>query len=477
MLHSNFAILLPLALAGAASAINNGLALTPQMGWNTWNTFACNISQETVLSAARAIKSENLDQYGYNYVVIDDCWQADQRDPDTKVLPANPEKFPNGLKAVVDEIKSMGLKAGIYSSAGVMTCGHHVGSLGYEETDAKSWSEDGFDYLKYDNCFNQGESGTPKLSFDRYNAMSRALNKTGSPILYSMCNWGEDWPWLFATEIANSWRISGDIYPSFNRDDDRCPCTDITHCNLQGFHCSIAKIIDFAASLGQKAYPGAWNDLDMLEVGNRGLSLDESLVHFSMWAMLKSPLILGNDLTKMTNQTRAIIKNKHVIDISQDPTGSPGVRLWKTQHDDGNSQLWKIQLANGTYAVAAINMSESSKNVTISMDDVFFDEYLDNQDLNLQSWNAYDLWKGVDFSKNPSQPVAMDTMKVAGGPFTGKLPEVTVPKHGIKLYKLTPADGNNSAGQRRSFDGLDKQARDFAEIKPSRIMGSQIFST
>ncbi|CDU24927.1 probable alpha-galactosidase [Sporisorium scitamineum] len=467
MVSSTFATLVPLALAGLASALNNGLARTPQMGWNTWNTFACNISQETVLSAARAIKSENLDQYGYNYVVIDGCWQADQRDPDTKVLPANPEKFPNGLKAVVDEIKSLAFKAGIYSSAGVMTCGHHVGSLDYEEIDAKSWSDDGFEYLKYDN-FNQGKSGTPKLSFDRYNAISQALNKAGNPILYSMCNWGEDWPWLFATEIANSWRISGDIYPSFNRDDDRCPCTDITHCNLEGFHCSIAKILDFAAGLGQKAYPGAWNDLDMLEVGNRGLNLDESLVHFSMWTMLKSPLILGNDLTTMTNQTRAIIKNKHVIDISQDPTGSPGVRLWKAQHGDGNTQLWKIQLAIGTYAVAAINVSESPKNVTNSMDDVFFDEYLDNEDLNSKPWNAYDLWQGVDFSKNPTQPVAMDTMKVAGGPFTGKLPEVTVPKHGIKLYKLTPASGGNDAGRKRSSDGLDKMTREFAEIKPSR---------
>ncbi|SYW75718.1 probable alpha-galactosidase [Ustilago bromivora] len=328
MVSTTFTTLVPLAFAGFASALNKGLALTPQIGWNTWNTFACNISKHTILPAARAIKAENLDKYGYNYVIIDDCWQADQRDPETKVLPANPDKFPGGLKKVVDEIKNLGLKAGIYSSAGVMTCGHHIGSLGYEDIDAKAWSDDGFEYLKYDNCFSQGQFGNPKISFDRYNAMSQALNKTsGDPILYSMCNWGEDWPWLFATEIANSWRISGDIYPSFNKDDDRCPCTDITMCDLQGFHCSIAKILDFAAGLGQKAYPGAWNDLDMLEVGNRGLSLDESLVHFSMWAMVKSPLILGNDLTKMTNQTRAIIKNKHVIDIFQDPKGSPAVRL------------------------------------------------------------------------------------------------------------------------------------------------------
>ncbi|KAJ1020449.1 hypothetical protein NDA13_005767 [Ustilago tritici] len=149
--------------------------------------------KHTILSAARAIKAENLDKYGYNYVIIDDCWQADQRDPETKVLPANPDKFPGDLKKVVDEIKSLGLKAGIYSSVGVMTCGHHIGSLGYEDVDAKAWSDDDFEYLKYDNCFSQGQFGNPKISFDRYNAMSQALNKTsGDPILYSMCNWGED---------------------------------------------------------------------------------------------------------------------------------------------------------------------------------------------------------------------------------------------------------------------------------------------
>ncbi|SPC61831.1 probable alpha-galactosidase [Ustilago sp. UG-2017b] len=366
------------------------------MGWNTWNTFACNISKHTILSAARAIKAENLDKYGYNYVIIDDCWQADRCDPETKVLPANPDKSPGGLKKVVDEIKSLGLKARIYSSAGIMTCGHHIGSLGYEDVDAKAWSDDGFEYLKYDNC---------------------------------------------------------DIYPSFNKDDDRCPCTDITMCDLQGFHCSIAKILDFAAGLGQKAYPGAWNDLDMLEVGNRGLSLDESLVHFSMWAMVKSPLILGNGLTKMTNQTRAIIKNKHVIDISQDPKGSPAVRLWKKQHNDGNTQLWKIALINGTYAVAAINVSESEKKMEISMDDVFFDEYLEGEDLKDDAWNAYGLWKGVDFSKDPckEEEVGMEQMKVGGRPFKGSLGEVTVAKHGNKLFKLTPAgSGSGSSQQRRS---------------------------
>ena len=475
-----FAALLPLALAGLTKAVNNGLARTPQMGWNTWNTFACDIDENTILSAARAIKDEGLDKFGYEYVVIDDCWQAEERDPETKRIPAHPTKFPRGLKAVVDDIKALGLKAGIYSSAGVMTCGRHLGSLDYEEVDAQAWAEDGFEYLKYDNCFNQGRQGTPQISFDRYNKMSQALNKTGQPILYSMCNWGEDWPWLFAQEIANSWRMSGDIFPAFDKDDDRCPCTDITNCNLHGFHCSIAKILDFAAPLGQKAAPGSWNDLDMLEVGNTGLSLDESLVHFSMWSMVKSPLILGNDVTKMTNQTRAIITNKHVIDLSQDPTGSPAIRLYKKDvSGGGNVQLWKMALANGTYAVAAANFAKTPQQVTIDFDDVFFDEWTEDEPLRDEAWDAFDLWAGVDFKKYNPEPKPFSQIRVDGAPFKKNLPEVSVPAHGIKLYKLAPA-GTNGLGMsdeemkkrdvERKANVRMGRAKEWMEMRADRIL-------
>lgn len=459
-----FVAVVPLVFSGLASAYNNGLARTPQMGWNTWNTFSCNITESTILSAAQTIKNEGLDKLGYNYVVIDDCWQAAERDPQTKKPVADSTRFPRGLAPVVQEINQLGLKAGIYSSAGVMTCGHHFGSLDYEDIDAQFYADTGFEYLKYDNCFNQGREGTPELSFDRFNKMSQALNKTGKPILYSMCNWGVDGPWNFATEIANSFRISGDVYSAFDRYDSRCPCTDVTDCKLPGYHCSIAKIIDFAASLGQKAYPGAWNDLDGLEVGNTGLTLDEQLVQFSMWALVKSPLILGNDLTKMTDTTRAIIKNKAVIDISQDPTGTPAIRLWKKEHDDGNTQLWKMSLANGTYAVAALNVSPSPKTITISFDDVFFDEYLDNEMLQDDSWNVYDLWQGVNFEKYCDTP-SLETMTLAGSPYQNNLPGVSLPKNSIKLYKLTPT---SSAG-----DMQQRAVPDFAEMKASRMLGRQ----
>ncbi|EPQ25728.1 uncharacterized protein PFL1_06722 [Pseudozyma flocculosa PF-1] len=482
LLHP-FTSLLPLASALAlalalgpttAWAYNNGLARTPQRGWNTWNSYGCSISEDVILDAAQAIVDEGLDRLGYEYVIIDDCWQGARRDNDTGIIPADAVRFPNGLRHVVERIHALGLKAGIYSSAGTMTCGRRIGSLDHETTDANAWAADGFDYLKYDNCFNQGRSGTPDLSHARYDAMSKALNQTGRPILYSMCNWGEDAPWLFATEIANSWRMSGDIYPSFDRDDDRCPCTDITQCKLHGYHCSIAKILEFAAPLGQKAYPGAWNDLDMLEVGNTGLSLDESLVHFSMWAMLKSPLILGNDVTAMTNQTRAIIANTHVLALSDDPTGSPAIRLWKkpvssssssSSSSGGNVQLWKMPLDNGTYAVAAVNLSPEAHTLSIDFDDVFYDEHLENDDAAQRSWDAFDLWSGVDFHTFDPTPAPYDRIRLDASPFSRSIPNITVPRHGIRLLKLA------QAGTRGMGMSKDEMQRRDLERKANVRMG------
>lgn len=370
-------------------------------------------------------------------VIIDDCWQGAERDPKTQEIPADPKKFPSGMKALADKIHGLGLKAGIYSSAGVKTCGGRIGSLDMETVDAKSWADAGFDYLKYDNCYNQGRSGNPQISFDRYNAMSKALNATGRPILYSMCNWGEDWPWLFATEIANSWRISGDIYDNFARPDSRCPC-DTHDCSLQGYHCSVKKILNIATPLGQKAGPGRWLDLDMLEVGNGGMTRDEYVTHFSMWAMLKSALILGNDVTDMSNETRAIITNKHVIDISQDGKGSPAIQIWKKPVQGGDVQLWVDSLENGTYAVALINMSPHSQKVGASYTDIFLDE---GKSAWNAKWDAYDLWAHVDFES--AKPTALH--KLDGSPFSDKLPEFTIPAHGVKLLKLA-REGTNGKG-------------------------------
>lgn len=279
------------------------------------------------------------------------------------------------------------------------------------------------------------------LSYDRYDKMSQALNKTGRPILYSLCNWGEDQPWLFASTIANSWRISGDITNSFNRKDVRCPCQSMVDgaCNTQGFHCSVATILDYAAPLGQKAAPGGWNDLDMLEIGNpagQGMTKDEYITHFTMWSMAKSPLIMGNVLQNLTNENRAILTNEHVIAINQDEGGSPAIRL-----QDGKHQLWLSTLSNDSYALAAVNLDSEPWSFTPNLRDVFVDnvkELVQNT-----KWKAYDLWANVDFKNPPKKPGQRALKALKGGKhFHVTLPKVTLQSHQTKAWRLEPAKGN-----------------------------------
>ena len=351
----------------AILCLDNGLALTPQMGWNTWNKYGCTINEELILSQAKALASSGLSKLGYEYVLIDDCWMKTKREKNGR-LEADPVKFPKGMKHLTDEIHKLGLKAGIYNSAGTMTCAGFPGSLDHEEIDAKTWAEWGFDYLKYDNCYSQGRFGTPKLSFDRYNAMSTALLAAKRPILYSMCNWGEDQPWAFASTIANSWRISGDIIDNFDRDDDRCPCTTYD-CKLAGFHCSVLNIVEKAAPVLQKNRKGGWADLDMLEVGNGGMTFNEYVSHFSLWAFLRSPLILGNDLTNISPETMSIIANKHIIAINQDPLGEQAVRVWK----NGDLQLWSTRLVNNAFAILVLNGGNEFQTLNVSFADALHD--------------------------------------------------------------------------------------------------------
>ncbi|KAG9011859.1 hypothetical protein FRB90_006957 [Tulasnella sp. 427] len=434
-----------LSLLAGAQALENGLARTPQMGWNTWNHFGCEITEDLILSAARVIVKTGLKDLGYEYVLIDDCWQAAERDPKTKAPVANPKKFPNGIKHLADEIHKMGLKMGIYSDAGSLTCGGYFGSLDYEEIDAKQYAAWEVDYLKYDNCFNEGRSGTPQISQQRYAVMSKALNATGRPILYSMCNWGEDQPWNWATTIANSWRISGDITDSFNRFDERCPCTQVLDCKLAGYHCAVARIIDFAAPLGQKAGPGRFNDLDMLEVGNSGMTYDEYVTHFSMWAILKSPLILGNDLNDMSDETFAIITNEAIIAVSQDPMGSPANRIWKKEVAGGDLQLWVGGLTNESTVVALLNTGEETIKTSVSIADVFTDG---SDSLRRAAYRLYDLWGLEDNAKLDANvtmtPRAALVPRKDGkrygkyeGIVRGHIKDVVVKPHQTRVWKLS----------------------------------------
>ncbi|KAM3589252.1 hypothetical protein VKS41_000123 [Umbelopsis sp. WA50703] len=399
------------ALPSQILAMNNGLAVAPQMGWNTWNKYGCNINEDIILNAAKAISSNGLKDLGYNYIVIDDCWQLHQRDNKTKQIVPDPTKFPRGIKALTDDIHNLGMQVGIYSSAGTFTCGGYPGSLGYEKVDAKAWAEWGFDYLKYDNCYNQGESGTPKLSYDRYKKMGDALNSTGRPFLYSLCNWGEDGPWNFASTISNSWRISGDIYDNYNRPDPACPC-ETYDCNLAGFRCNLLNIINKANSVAQKARSGGWNDLDILEVGNGGMTTEEYRTHYTMWVALRSPLLLGNDVTNMTQDTKDIIMNKEVIAISKDTQYSPANRMWIK----GDQQLYSGSLANNATNVILMNTGEKETKITATWEDIFLYS-LPHVD-KTKSIRVRDLWQQKDL-----------------GSFTGHI-TLDVPSHGVRMLKF-----------------------------------------
>lgn len=301
----------PATAATPASPSYNGLAVTPQMGWNTWNAFACNVDEQLLETAARSIADLGLRDIGYKYVILDDCWSAGRNTSGNGSLIVDTTKFPNGMAAVAEYMHSLDLKFGMYSDAGRYTCGKYEGSLGHEEIDATTFATWGVDYLKYDNCYNEGNAGTQYLSRNRYNTMSKALQATGRDILYSVSNWGEDYPWNWfvnssvphswcsgtplltlncrGTTIANSWRITGDVFDAYDKPDDRCPCDgpDAWNCALPGFHCSTLNILNKASFVPSKAQSGGWNDLDMLTIGIGAQTDDEYVTMFSMWSALK----------------------------------------------------------------------------------------------------------------------------------------------------------------------------------------------
>ncbi|KAG2633971.1 hypothetical protein PVAP13_2NG254700 [Panicum virgatum] len=323
-----------------------------------------------------------LAKLGYEYINIDDCWAAYDRDSQGN-LAANASTFPSGIPALANYVHGKGLKLGIYGDAGSRTCSKLMpGSLGYEDKDAKTFASWGVDYLKYDNCNNQGIS--PQL---RYNTMSKALLNSGRNIFFSLCEWGVDDPGTWAGGVGNSWRTTGDIKDTW---------------------ASMTAIADKNDKWASYAGPGGWNDPDMLEVGNGGMTTEEYRSHFSIWALVKAPLLIGCDIRSMSKETKEILSNENVIAVNQDELGVQGHKV----QQDGDQEVWAGPLSGGKIAIVLWNRGSTKASITASWSSI---------GLNASTVaDAHDLWTDGVISS-----------------VQGELNE-TVDSHACKMYVVTP---------------------------------------
>jgi alpha-galactosidase len=371
-----------------SSAQTPKVAATPPMGWNSWNHFARKIDDATVRAQADAMVSSGMRDAGYVYINIDDTWEAG-RDPQG-VIQTN-ERFPN-MKALADYVHSKGLKLGIYSSPGAKTCAGFEGTLNHEDQDAKTYAGWGIDYLKYDLCGLREQmkaAPTPaaahQIMIDAYTKMRDALAKTGRPIVYSLCQYGEDAVWRWGPQVGgNLWRTTGDIQDRYQ---------------------SMSNIGFGQAGLSKYAAPGHWNDPDMLEVGNGGMNAEEYKTHMSLWAILAAPLLAGNDLSTMTPETIALLTNKEVIAIDQDPLGKQGDRVWA----EGPMEIWVRDLKDGAKAIGMFNRNGAPMSMVLDLPALGFTGQI----------HGKNVWTG---------DAIMDT--------AGKS-TLTVPGHGVILLRIS----------------------------------------
>ena len=367
----------------------NGLALTPPMGWNSWNKFGCNVNEQLIRRTADAMVDSGMKDAGYLYVVVDDCWQG-SRDGHGDIQP-DAQRFPSGIKALADYVHGKGLKFGIYSDAGARTCAGRPGSRGYEYQDARQYAAWDVDYLKYDWC----HSGTQD-AHSSYLTMSEALRASGRPIVFSICEWGTAKPWLWARNIGNLWRATADIYDGWQRKKE------------QDYGLGVIDILDQVAELAPYAGPGHWNDPDMLEVGNGGMTETEDRSHFSLWAMLAAPLIAGNDLAAMSPATRAILTNGEVIAVNQDALGEQARRVVK----NGDQEVWAKTLKGGNRAVVLFNRGSQTQRLSVQWEELGYPAQL--------SARVRDLWLAQD-------------LPPAKGSFSAE-----VAPHGVVMVALRP---------------------------------------
>lgn len=350
------------------------LALTPPMGWNSWNKFQCNVDERMIREIADAIVSSGMKDAGYQYVVIDDCWHG-ERDSLGFIHP-DPLRFPSGMKASADYVHAKGLKLGIYSCAGIKTCGGRPGSRGHEYQDALTYAAWGVDYLKYDWCNTSGLSAV-----GAYTTMRDALFAAGRPIVFSICEWGDNQPWTWGKEVGHLWRITGDITNCFD--------CEVNHGTWSSW--GVMKIAEMRKDIRKYAGPGHWNDPDMLEVGN-GMSVSEDRSHFSLWCILAAPLIAGNDLRAMSSETIGILTNREVIAIDQDSLGVQGFRY---RNDEVGLEVWVKPLSHGDWAVCFLNRSAKTETVDFDWPKNVIDDELSRMTLNAKEavYTIRDLWK------------------------------------------------------------------------------------
>jgi alpha-galactosidase len=359
------------------------------MGWNSYNHFNCDISDALIRETADAMVSSGMQAAGYQYINLDDCWMARERDADGNLIP-DPEKFPGGIKALADYMHAKGLKLGVYLDRGSKTCGGYPGSYGYEVRDANALASWGVDYLKYDNC-----SPVGNLVAD-YTNMSNALKATGRPIVFSMCNWGFPGYWVLGSKVAHLWRTTSDIKDNWT---------------------SVMKIMDANNTYASFSGPGHWNDPDMLEVGNGGMTDAEYRAHFSMWAIMAAPLIAGNDLRSMDPATIAILTAPEVIAVDQDPLGIQATLVGEIEGIT-KPEVYARQLSGvNTQAVALLNRSDAAVDMTIRWEDIGLPSGLAT---------VRDLWERSD-----------------RGAFSGGY-TVNVPTHGVVLIKVVSLVGDSS---------------------------------
>jgi alpha-galactosidase len=363
------------------------LAMTPPMGWNSWNKFACNVSEQLIRETADAMEASGMKDAGYQYIVIDDCWQVG-RDSAGFII-ADPDRFPSGMKALADYIHSKGLKFGIYSCAGLKTCGGRPGSRGHEFQDAIQYARWGVDYLKYDWCFTEGQTAR-----ESYGLMSQALKDAGHPIVFSLCEWGNNKPWEWAANVGHLWRSTGDIFD----------CFDCSYNHGTWTAWGTMKILDMQEGLRSYAGPGHWNDPDMLEVGVGKLTTSENRAHFSMWCMLAAPLITGNDLRNMPKEVHDILTNRLVISVNQDPLGIQGMR-YKTEN---GFETWLKPLSDGKWALCFLNRSEEVKPVNFAWAQNIVEDTIANREFDAASalFSMKDVWTGKEMGNTKKPLVA-----------------------------------------------------------------------